>query len=261
MSNRKIKLDHVSHVAISLARQAGQIIRTSLRFGIQRDWKRDHTPVTSIDKQINQLFLDTLHTEFPSHNILAEEASDLTRSKEYVWVCDPLDGTFPFIHGIPLSTVTISLVHQGQPIFGLIYDPFTDRMFVGDGINARLNGQIIHTSTVKELSHASVGVVYWKGYQDMFTPLLNRLTAAGSQIYDFRSIAYMDAMVAAGEFEATIFPGENAHDSVSGKILVESAGGVFTSLTGEVNRYDQKVYGHIAAANPAIYREIKALLD
>lgn len=263
MKNDQINLTHAARVATNLARHAGQIIRSSHQLGIKRDWKSDHTPVTLVDRQINQLVLDTIHTEFPQHSILAEEGSDLARSQEFVWVCDPLDGTIPFMHGIPVCTFTLALVSHGQPVLGVIYDPFTDRLFSATkGAGATLNSHPIHTSTsTSSLEDSSVGVVFWKENMQIFSSLLPQLVAHGSKIFNLVSIAYMDSLVAVGEFSATIFPGLSAHDSAAAKIIVEEAGGVFTSLTGEVDRYDQSVHGHIAAANPAIYREIKALLD
>lgn len=248
-------------LAKDLALRAGKIISASLGLGIKRDWKEDHTPVTAIDKSINQLVLDTIHREFPQHSILAEEGSDLTLSKEFVWVCDPLDGTFPFMHGIPISTFTLALVQNGEPILGVIYDPFTNRLFsAAKRQGAMLNDLPIHTSTATGIADNSIGVVFWKGNMDIFTPLLAKLTDAGGKIFDTCSIAYMDALVAAGEFTATIFPGLSAHDSAAAKIIVEEAGGIFTSLTGEIDRYDRPVHGHLACANAKIHAQITALM-
>lgn len=248
-------------VAYSLALQAGSIIKSELQLGIKREWKSDATPVTVVDRQINQLVIDTIHEEFPQHSILSEEASDLSRSKEFVWVCDPIDGTFPFMHGIPICTFTLALVHNGLPILGLIYDPFMGRMFsaqVGQG--TKLNDNIIHPGMDKTLNNTTIGVVFWEDNMDIFTPLLAKLTGAGGKIIDLCSVAYMDALVAAGELSAVIYPGFSAHDSAAAKIIIEESGGIFTSLTGEIDRYDSPVHGHIAAANPVVYRKISSIL-
>lgn len=248
-------------VAHQLALQAGSIIKSALQLGIKREWKSDQTPVTVVDQQINQLVIDTIHREFPSHSILAEEGSDLTRSKEFVWVCDPIDGTFPFMHGIPVSTFTLALVQNGQPILGLIYDPFMDRLFTAQrGQGTMLNGNTIHPLAATTLKNTTIGVVFWKDNMEFFAPLLIKLCNAGGKIIDLCSIAYMDNLVAAGELSAVIYPGFSAHDSAAAKIIVEEAGGVFSSLTGEIDRYDSPVHGHIAAANPDIYAQIQSYL-
>lgn len=248
-------------VVTDLSRRAGAIIRKSLSVGTTKEWKSDHTPVTVIDKEINQLVIDTIHREFPGHSILAEEGSDLTGSKESVWVCDPLDGTFPFMHGIPVSTFAIALVQNGVPVLGVIYDPFTDRLFSAiKGQGALLNGQPVHTNDATNIDDASIGVVFWKGNMDIFTPLIPKLVDEGGKIFDLCSVAYMDSLVATGDFTAVIFPGLSAHDSAAAKIIVEEAGGVFTSLTGETDRYDGPVHGHLACANADIHAQIVSLL-
>ncbi len=261
MQLKVTELSHAFKVAKNLSSVAGQIIKDNLKIGVDREWKSDHTPVTVVDKQINQLVIDTIHKEFPDHSILAEEGSDMGRSKQYVWVCDPIDGTFPFMHGIPVSTFTLALLEDGQPILGLIYDPIMDRLFsCVHGEKAQLNGIEIHTSTDQSIKDTTIGVVFWKGNMEIFTPLLTKLVDAGGKILDLCSIAYMDAMVASGELSAVIFPGLSAHDSAAAKIIVEGAGGIFTSLTGETDRYDVPVHGHLACVNQSIYDEIKSYL-
>lgn len=261
MPNPRNNSDSYFSVAHSLALQAGAIIKSELHLGIKREWKSDQTPLTIVDQQVNQLVIDTIHREFPAHSILAEEGSDLSRSKEFVWVCDPIDGTFPFMHGIPVSTFTLALVQNGNPIFGLIYDPFMERMFSAQlGKGTILNNNPVHPLQDKTIKNTTIGVVFWKGNMDIFTPLLVKMTDAGGKIIDFCSVAYMDALIAAGEFSAVIFPGLSAHDSAAAKIIVEEAGGVFTSLTGETDRYDAPVHGHLAAANQAIYDQIRSFL-
>ncbi len=248
--------------AVDLAKTAGEVIRDNLHIGTKRKWKEDHTPVTAVDTKINALVLESIHREYPAHSILAEEGSDLGRSKEYVWVCDPLDGTFPFMHGIPVSTFTLALVRDGEPVLGVVYDPFMDRLFCAEsGRGSTLNQTSIHTRKTATLSRESVGVVFWKGNETVFGPLVAKIAGAGATVYNLVSVAYMDALVASGELAAVVFPGQSAHDSAAVKILVEEAGGTFTSIAGGDQRYDQKVNGHIAACSEAIHKEILSFLS
>lgn len=248
-------------LALELSQLAGDIIKSNLIFGISRTWKSDHTPVTAIDQQINQLVLDKIKAVFPTHNILAEEGSSLGHSSPYTWVCDPIDGTFPFMHGIPVSTFTLSLVQDGIPIIGIIYDPFQDRLFESiQGQPTLLTGNPIHTNNAATINNSTIGVVFWSDNQSYMFPLMNKLALQGAKFINLCSIAYMDALVAAGELSATIFPGKSAHDSAAAKIIIEGAGGVYTSLHGKSERYDAPCDGHIAASNPIIHQQILSLL-
>lgn len=248
-------------VAKSLAKDAGTIIKDNLQLGIKRTWKSDDTPVTQVDKAINAMVISRLNKEFPEHSILAEEGSDLSRSKEYLWVCDPIDGTFPFMHGIPVSTFTLALVSDGNPILGLIYDPYTDRLFFASTDKpTTLNDQLVYPSQITTLKDATIGVVFWQDNMSIFTPLLSKLVAHGAKIINLCSVAYMDSLVSCGELASVIFPGTSAHDSASAKIIIEQAGGVFGSLTGELDRYNAPVHGHIASCNIQVDQQIRELL-
>ena len=100
-------LNQALDVAIEISSQSGQLIKDSLEIGIKRDWKSDDTPVTAVDKKVNQLVIDTISKEYPDHSILAEEGSLTKENAPYTWVCDPIDGTFPYMHGIPIVTFTL----------------------------------------------------------------------------------------------------------------------------------------------------------
>ena len=82
--------------ALDLAHQAGAIIKANFTLGMKKEWKADNTPLTQTDLTINQMVLDAVHKTFPGQGILAEEGNDYTPDQEYIWVCDPVDGTIPF---------------------------------------------------------------------------------------------------------------------------------------------------------------------
>ena len=54
--------------------------------------------------------------------ILAEESGFSEELGESFWVVDPLDGTSNFLRNIPISCVSIALIHQSIPVLGVIND-------------------------------------------------------------------------------------------------------------------------------------------
>jgi len=254
-------LEKALEIAKDISLRSGIIIKDNLQFGIKREWKSDQTPVTAVDKVINQLVIDTLSSSYPDHSILAEEGSKSNPNSKYTWVCDPLDGTFPFIHGIPIVTFALALVdNEGNALLGVIYDPISARSYTAiKGQGAWLNAERISAGNLDSktsLKNLSIGVVYWDDNSSFMLPLISKLMSKGVKIFAPNSIAYMDALVAVGEFGATIFPGKSAHDSAAASCIVTEAGGVFLSLEGKSQRYDQPCNGHIAAANQEIYSQI-----
>lgn len=91
-----------------------------------------------------------------------------------------------------------------------------DRLFTAqDSESTLLNGSPVAPLTASSITNTTIGIVFWQGNMDIFTPLLAKLTAAGGKIIDLCSVAYMDALVSCGELAAVIFPGFSAHDSAA----------------------------------------------
>ena len=112
--------------------------------------KKDGSPVTKTDLAINKLVIDRVKKYFPSHGVLGEEQSNYVEKADYVWVCDPVDGTIPFSRGMPTCMFSLGLTFKGKPILGVGYDPFIDRLIFAElGKGAFLNGKKIHVSRNK----------------------------------------------------------------------------------------------------------------
>jgi myo-inositol-1(or 4)-monophosphatase len=246
-------------VAIALALEAGEIIRKNFTLNMQKEWKHDHSPVTETDLQINKIVIDTIKKNFPDHNVLSEEGSDLTKESEYVWVCDPVDGTHTFSHGIPCFAFTLALVHKGLPILGIIYDPMLDRTFFAEkGKGATLNGEPIHVSKSASLGRTVVGLGKWEDVCNLF-PVAKELRDNNVRLVTGLSISYMGALVAAGELSATLYGSKSIYDVVATKIIVEEAGGKSTDLFGGMEASEGDVKGQLAT-NGLVHDEILAII-
>src|SRR5882672_9195030 len=77
---------------------------------------------------------------FPEHGIVGEEYGSVRADAEYVWVLDPIDGTKSFISGMLAWGTLIGLMRFGEPVFGMMHQPFTRERFFGDGGAARYDG-------------------------------------------------------------------------------------------------------------------------
>ena len=75
------------------------------------------------------------------------------------------------------------------------------------------------------------------------------------------SIHYLSALVASGEFSASIFGGPSTHDITPGKILVEEAGGRATDIYGNTPvRFDGDMRGQLCS-NGLVHDEILGTLQ
>lgn len=247
--------------ALEIARRAGDVIKSNFTLGMKKQWKEDNTPVTETDIVINEFVVSSIKEKFPDHSVLSEEGSAMTKDSEFVWVCDPVDGTIPFSHGIPTSVFSLALVRDGNPILGVIYDPFMDRLFTAEkGNGAYLNGAKIAVSRAKTFQNSVMNLGWWPNAQFNLAPLYRTLKQKGAKLIDLGSTIYMGALLASGEFVANISAGREAHDSATIKILVEEGGGRVTDLFGNEQRYDQKTRGHLAT-NGLLHDELLRLIQ
>lgn len=88
-------------------------------------------PVTLADRECELFLRREITRTWPSHGIIGEEYDDLTKGK-YSWVIDPIDGTRAFISGLLHWGVLLALCEDGKPILGVMYQPFTGELFVGE---------------------------------------------------------------------------------------------------------------------------------
>lgn len=109
----------------------------SLFGNVSSDWKEDDTRVTFADYAISEKMIAALRADFPEDDFCTEETSPLDETRqleaEYAWVLDPIDGTNNFYHGVPFCAISLGLLKNGFPVYGLIYDFSRDCMIAGGG--------------------------------------------------------------------------------------------------------------------------------
>lgn len=105
------------------------------------------------DEKSEELILNSIKLKFKDHYILSEEdyskevkkGFEQAKVHEFSWLIDPLDGTSNYVNGIPIYCVSIGLLHKGNPIVGVVYNPVSGECFyaaIGKGawlVDLRLN--------------------------------------------------------------------------------------------------------------------------
>ena len=137
MKLSKLELVELADLAIEAATIAGQMIARSRPEEIEH--KSDHGSlasqvVTEVDRRSEALILDKLKPtidRFRLGLLTEEQPDDGGRfDADYFWCIDPIDGTLPFIEGIPGYAVSIGLVRRdGIPVIGVVYDPVVETVY------------------------------------------------------------------------------------------------------------------------------------
>ena len=77
--------------------------------------------VTNSDLKAEKIIIEELKKAKPSFSIISEEEElKKIKTKKYVWIIDPIDGTINFLHGIPHFAISIALKSNEEIISGLI---------------------------------------------------------------------------------------------------------------------------------------------
>ncbi len=245
--------------AKKLAKEAEEIALKYFSFETETTWKDDNTPLTKADTEINDLVIKRINEAYPAHSIYSEEESQMNEGSQYIWVCDPIDGTMAFSVGLPIFVFSIALVDQsnGQPVLGLINDPVMKNMYWAyKGGGAYRNGQKItvsnnsafeNTYTLTGGSGRHIGFSY--------LPIHKLLGQKKSRVMKFPSFIYGAIQVANGKFAGGIFFLKSGHDVAALKIITDEAGGKVTDLEGKERRYDQDGLGCVVS-NGILHDEI-----
>src|ERR1700753_1908644 len=124
-----------------LAQVSSEVILPFFRSSIGAEYKSRggaFDPVTEADRGAEAAMRRLNSQTFPAHGVIGEEYGADRPDAEYVWVLDPIDGTKSFISGLPTWGTLIGLMHNGQPVYGMMSQPFTRERYFGDGKRSRL---------------------------------------------------------------------------------------------------------------------------
>ena len=258
-------MDPMLNIAVKAARAASKPIIHNVerldQLTIEKKGRADY--VSEVDKQAEEIIIQTIHDAYPDHGILAEESGvcgDKDKS-EHEWIIDPLDGTTNYLHGYPVYSVSIALRVKGELSVAVVYDPSRDELFsAGKGRGAHLNDRRIRISNTGRLSDAMLATGF--PYNDMqyLEPWMSSFRALVPHVAGVRragSAALDLAQVACGRFDGFWEFGLKPWDIAAGILLIQEAGGFCSDMRG-----DQKMLetGHVIAGNPRLFNKIQTLV-
>lgn len=246
--------------AKDIAYKAKDIMLKYFNSDNSESYKEDNTIVTKADQEINHYLIEQVKKVFPNHSVDGEE--EQMGSSNYVWVCDPIDGTAMYARGIPTAVFSLALCIDGNPVLGVVYDPFNDNMyFACKGSGAFKNDKLINVSDIDLSDKRSVA--HYDMHPSFDYNIYDVIKELGKKSYfvSIGSIIRASMCVAEGNFTLAIFPG-TVHkncDIAAVKIIVEEAGGIVTDLFGNEQRFDKNINGAIIS-NGFIHDEVVELM-
>lgn len=252
-------MDGFMDFACKLADASRAVIKESLSSAGAFETKSDSSPVTVVDRKVEQTLRAMIAAEYPDHGILGEEYESDRLNSEYVWVIDPIDGTKAFITGMPIYGTLISLTRDGVPVLGVIDQPATNERWAGmEGRRSTHNGRPVSCRACTSLSEAIISIGNPEslnpGEASAFAELRKQ-----SKWGIYGGNCYVYGRLAMGAVDISLDSGLDVFDYCALDAVVRGAGGCMTDWEGErlTIRSGHRV---IAAGDPEIHRRAVEIL-
>lgn len=118
--------------------------------------KKDLSPLTEADLEIEKLIVSEILKRYPTHSIHGEEFGEVNGENEFKWIIDPIDGTKSFVSGVPLFSTIIGVLRNGNPIYGAYINSITNDVLISDGKKCFHNNKETKRRDCKKLEEATL---------------------------------------------------------------------------------------------------------
>jgi len=228
-------------------------------------WKSDGTRVTAVDIAISENIFRELRRQFPIDQYFSEELADtdgpIAVTSRYSWVLDPIDGTNNFALGIPHCAISLGLIQEGEPVYGVVYD-FSRRTLMHGGPGFGMHDGDRRAQVTTAIPHRESLVGLHSPSDKSLLPLANSVLA-NFKIRGLGSATLHLAYVAAGLLDGCVDYNVKIWDLAAAIPLCRAGGGVVEFLNGEqfpMRTFDLKMKRIIyVAGSPAMCARLKEL--
>jgi myo-inositol-1(or 4)-monophosphatase len=228
-----------------------------------------HDLVSEADVNTETFIRQSLKQQFPDDLFLGEESAAESaanvkealsaENKQGIWVVDPIDGTQPFLNGIPSWCISMAYVFDNQTQFGVIYDATRNELFAG-GLSypATLNGNKIRPHAGRDFSQGLVSIGFSaRTSPDFLFSATHKLLENQGMFFRNGSGALTLAYVACGRLMGHVEPHMHSWDCLGGLSIVEAAGGRTSNFLVD----NALIKGNwVVGATASVYEQLLSML-
>lgn len=205
-------------------------------------WKYDGSRVTPVDIAISEGIFNELKKAFPVDQLFSEELADTTEpiavTSRFCWVLDPIDGTNNYATGIPDCAISLAILENGNPAYGIVYDLARKTLMHGGPGVGMWDGD--NATTVKDTPPDRQSLIGFHTPMDRSLLPSVQPVLAEYKIRGLGSSTLHLAYVAAGKLDATIDHNVKIWDIAAAVALCLGAGGEIHTMNGEI--FPMKVF-------------------
>ena len=252
----KDKLEKVIKNLIEVFFNAGKLSIDLRNKGLTKHIKKDNTPVTNGDIEVNNLILESLKKITPNIPVVSEETADNKNSDlNTFWLVDPIDGTYDYVNNRDEFTLNAGFILNNKAHAGIIYAPAKERLFYTFGNN--FSYEICNNKEII-LNNKKIDKSYIKAvcYSNNLKPEIKEI----HKKYNVREYVKMKSslkfcVIASGEYQIYVAePRAYEWDIAAGHAILKNSNGMITDIHGNKILYGKKHF-----KNPGII--VKTLKD
>ena len=202
--------------------------------GLTEQIKKDKTPVTNGDIEVNNIILSCLKKITPDIPIVSEEnIENKNLNLETFWLVDPIDGTYDYINNGDEFTLNAGLIINKEAIAGIIYAPAKNRMFYSygnklsyelkNGKEEIINNKKIDKNNIKAVSYSN----------NLKAEIIEIHKKLNVKEYVKMKSSLKFCVVATGEYQIYVAePRAHEWDIAAGHAILKNSSGVITDFDG-----------------------------
>ena len=263
-------INKIKKVAIRAVKKSGKMLLREYK-SFDRGTiklKSHHEILTRADLLSEEIIINEVKENFPTHGILSEEKGRMEGASDYLWIIDPVDGTTNFSMHNPLWSISLAVAFKSGIILGIVYAPVLNELYIGElGRGAKLVSSVTPFRTGNKIKASNI-----KGGKVLSTFCHGReekYVRKAIKYYQYQKLHALDcrqlgsaalelAYVACGRIESIMIPGANSWDVAAGVLLVREAGGWVTDFSGQEWNLDSI---DMLASNGRVHKEILRVIN
>ncbi len=244
---------------ISSFKEAGNISLKLRKQGLKTEIKKDNTPVTNGDIEVNKLIISKIEKITPNIQIVSEEslANKSNENLKNFWLIDPIDGTYDYINNRDEFTINAGLIINNKPEVGIIYAPAKRRLFYT--YHKGKCFELINNKAKKLncMKLTKKGVIKAVSYSNELKPVIEdwyKKFNVTEHVKMKSSLKF--CVIATGEYDLYVAePRACEWDIAAGHAILRNAGGLITDFENK-----EVLYGKKDFKNPSLILKRSLLL-
>jgi histidinol-phosphatase len=225
--------------------------------------KPDGSEVTLADKGAERALRSQLRAMWPGDTVFGEEYGGSLARQGRCWLVDPIDGTASYVLGMPMFGTLVSLLIDGEPVFGCIHLPaLKETTYAANGLGCWLTrdggrSRRVRVAPSRPLSAAKVGLTSFKERHLAHRPGAWAVTDLSRRVGRLRLVGdcVQYPLLCRGALDAAIDPLMKPWDIAALVPCVLEAGGSISDLNGESSQIIERS-SIVAATSNKLRREI-----